>query len=191
MDKTLAIAVAVLVIGMALIVNGLSKAGITGYATAWGSVNLTVTSSTAITLITDTVDLGQLVSGTSNDTVGDQASDPLPFKIRNDGNIPINISIQATNLFTTAPNPSIYFQARCQNTTEWNCANGTVPYRNASILRFTDIPASGSPRVFIANLTSADAYDQAKLDINVTVPAEESAGAKGGTVTFTSTACLC
>ncbi len=198
MDRMLTIAVAVLVIGAALVVNGLSKIGATGYASiAWGKVNITVRNTTDITLTVASVDLGQLGEGETNNTIGDQASDPAPFSIRNDGNIPINISLQGTSLFIQTPNPTANFQARCGNVTaEWNCTGGTYDYntsayRNASILSFTDIPASGSPRVFIANLTHRSAYDEAKLDISVTVPSEELGGIKGSTITFTSSACMC
>ncbi len=152
-----------------------------GKTNATNMLAFTIQTSTAIALPTNKIDFMMLEEGASNDTVGNNASDPAPFRVRNDGNVPINISIQATSLFDSAPNPSPYFQARCTNSSEWSCGNGT-----GSIFTFTNIPASGSPGIFIHNLDYIDNVDEAKLDINVSAPLGETAGAKGSTVTFTS-----
>lgn len=150
---------------------------VTGAAT--GVTNVTVGSSTAISLVISNVDFGTMNTNDNNDTTDDN---PAPFILRNDGNLNVNISINATPLWEqdgyNITNES--YRVKCGNTTEWNCTP-------ASINTFTNLPIDQNPILIIHNLTYQNIMDEAEVEVNVTVPPAEPDGNKGSTVTFTAT----
>ena len=142
-----------------------------------GAANVTISSSTGISLVVDNVSFGGLPAGGFNDTTDNS---PPPFRLRNDGNVAINISVVVSNLWSNASSPTTYYQGRCGNyTTELNCTsvNDTVA--------FTNLPTSATK--FIGNLLYAVANDELEFEINITVPDDEPVGYKNSTVTFTAT----
>lgn len=152
---------------------------ITGFAA--GTTTVTVATSTAITLPVSTVAFGTMSSGETNDTKDDA---PPPFQVQNDGNVPVNISIRATNLFSSAnPNPTAFFRYACGNiTTEFNCTP-------LSQLTYANIPANTSTAALaVFNLTYEDTKDLVEIDINVTIASNETAGAKSSSVSIEAVA---
>ncbi|MFH0829752.1 MAG: DUF2341 domain-containing protein [Candidatus Aenigmatarchaeota archaeon] len=140
----------------------------------------TVQSSILITLTTDTVAFGNMSTGTVNDTADDK---PLPFEIRNDGNIKANITINATNMFTISPNPSSAYRAAANTSTE-----GTTYNTLCTNTSWFYMPVSGgTPPQFICFLDWLNATDQIETEIAIAVPNSEPSGAKTSTVTFIAT----
>jgi len=163
-------------LGLILIGYGLTSPAITGMAT--GTTTATVTSGTSISMVTSTVALGDMAINTWNDT-----SDGVPagFKVRNDGNVNLNISLNSSDdLWDTAANPTANYTAKCtNNTAEWNCTAG-------SAITYTNVPTAVT--VFIYNMSFDTTVDEAVVDINVTVPSAETPGAKSSVITFTGSA---
>jgi len=147
---------------------------ITGAAT--GTTNVTVATTTTISLPVNTIDFGTMYTYDTNDT---SDGSPPPFQVQNDGNVNVNITVSATSLWsmTGYTNNTDHYQGKCRSYDVGSCGSG-------SITTYTNL--SDSAVVFIANMPYAAANDTAYFDINVTVPPEEQAGAKSSTVTFTA-----
>ncbi len=145
-------------------------------STPTGIANVTVSSTTYISLPVATIDFGTLDNNANNNTINDS---PAPFQLQNDGTVDVNVTVGATNLFSTSTNPSNAYQFAC-GTGELACPTG-------SVTTFTNMPATGSPVLVVADLPFTDSGDQIEIDINVTVPNDEPAGVKGSTVTFVAT----
>ena len=157
----------------AVILNTASPAGF-----ATGTVYINVSCATTLTMMNNNVSFGTQTAGTTNDTTDNI---PLPFRLRNDGNVAINITLTAnSSLFSNeAPSPNIYFQAACGNVTEErNCSTAET---NA----WSDIPLTPTTVLKVVNLSFTNTVDEIEIDINVTVPSNVSAGAKSATLTFT------
>lgn len=133
----------------------------------------------SITLIVNTVNFGTLYpTNTSNTT----ANNPPPFVIQNDGSVDVNITTEATNLWSAISNPSIYYQFQ----SALNETN-SVPDPNTDLVTvWTNIPLTASPVKFATRLNSSNENDELKGHINITVPSDEPAGDRTSTVTFTA-----
>ncbi len=164
--------------------NYFPKANITNNDTLYYDVapefqnaNTTVTlnsPSISISLSNSPVSFGSMSIGQSDDTTDNS---PLPFVIQNDGNADVNVTIEATDLWSTSANPTSNYQFRCGNTGEASCASG-------SVTSFTNIPASGNPTLAIAYLAYTDASDTNEAEIRIVAPSSEPPGPKSSTVTF-------
>jgi hypothetical protein len=142
-----------------------------------GIMNFSVLPTVSITLIRNSVDFGTMTQSQTNDTSDNV---PLPFEIRNDGNVKVNITVNATDLWSTATNPSQYYKAAANASTEG------ITYNTACTLtNYTNMPSVQT--LFMCFLDWLDASDQAVLELNVTVPIDEGAGAKNSTVTILAT----
>jgi len=152
--------------------------GLTGQAT--GVTNVTVYTTSAISTVLDNVYLGNLTIGDSNSTQNGTINDG--FQVQNDGNVPLNISMSATNLFSSAANPSSYYLFLVSD-----AGNGTnnesVWIESGTILVWTNVPATNTQ--IIEALNDSEGWDIVEVDINITVPVSETAGLKESTVTFT------
>ena len=135
----------------------------------------------AIALTTNTVNFQSLGIGQTNDT-SDGA--PAPFTIQNQGNsfIEINISAIGTDLFTQSAIPSNAFQFKARNTVPPE-GTGQIINTTRSIITYTNVARTNQTVLAGFNYTSpASSVD---IDINVTVPADESSGAKGTSLLLT------
>ena len=166
----------VMMLGMILIAYGLTSSAITGMVT--GTTSVTVLSASSISMVTSTVAFGDMAINTWNDTADDK---PAPFKVRNDGTINLNVSINASDLWTTSANPSGNYTAMCGDTGEWSCSAG-------SITTYTEVTDDVTNTVFISDLSWLDTEDEAELDVNITCPPEETSGSRSSTITFTGSA---
>ena len=149
---------------------------ITGFVT--GTVFVNISCTVTVTMVNNNVSFGLQAASTSNDTVDNI---PLPFYIRNDGNVMINITMTAnSSIFNDAfQTASPYFQANCGNVTlERNCTSGDTS-------GWFNIPITPTTTQVLTNLQSGDTVDEAEVDINITVPSNTSAGGKSAQITFT------
>ena len=152
------------------------------------TINLTVrcqvttAQDTTISMVKSTVSFESMAINDFNNTDDDY---PNPFVIRNDGNVNVNITIEATNLFSTDANPTQNYQ--------WNSTmNETSSLQNniagENLFGYNNMPAFGAPTKCIGQLKDADANDQATININITIPSVETGGNKTSTVTFVASA---
>ena len=151
----------------------------TVYAAA-GTTTANVTTSVTITLPTSTVAFGNIPTGGTNGTAAD---DPAPFTVQNDGSTKVNVTVGASDLWTGTGggNPSTNYQFATNTSGEGTCYDA-----GNSTTTLTNMPATGSPTLAIGYLNYTDSCDLAEVEIKITAPADEPAGSKSSTVTFTA-----
>ena len=178
------------------------KAGplVTGFISATATVN--VSDTVAISMVRSVVSFGNQTLSASNETSSAGLSNtPLPFTVQNDGNLWTNVTISATDLFSSAEadNPTYYYRLNSSLTGgEASTLNGTCALGGASCANGTggsynitwiNVPETGeASSLIIAGMNYANASDLVAVNINMTVPSVESAGNKTSTVTFLGTA---
>lgn len=153
----------------------------TGYGSFSGVGNFTIDSYLAVSMLTDTVAFGSVTAGNNYSTV---FGTPGPFRMENIGNIFFNVSLNASPFFEAVPMNSSYYMFRIrENSTETGALNLTLSYayNNWSGMNYT------SSLFHVAELNWRDAFDEYVTDINISVPTNESFGAKSSTVTYTVT----
>ena len=190
--RLVALAVVLAIIAGAA-VNLVSLHGVPITGNAAGFVYVNVSCTTSITLVNNTLTFGSMATGTTNDTTD---TFPPPFYVRNDGNVEVNISIRATSLFSASnPNPTSFFTFRCGNvSTEFNCTCPagyntsqctTFDQLNGSQLQWARITLNSTTAALAArNLSYIDTNDEVEIEINVSIPGNESAGGKSSVVSI-------
>ncbi|MBI5804076.1 right-handed parallel beta-helix repeat-containing protein, partial [Candidatus Pacearchaeota archaeon] len=143
------------------------------------SRNISIQALVDVILQRSSVDFGGIGILGTNDTTDDS---PLPFLIENSGNSFVNISINSSNLWNSAGNPSRYYQFKVDNNTAENYSFSQL----LSVTTFTNMPPLTPSQLAIALLNYTDATDSAEIDINVSVPPSEGSGVKSSTVYFTA-----
>jgi len=135
-----------------------------------------VSSLVDLTLPNNSVNFGSMQIGEINDTID---NNPYPLVIENLGNVWVNISLNASSLWS-APNlnPTNYFTFKIDNTTELGSFNWS-----SSRITFTTVPNSTNALLAILNFSWLDSHDSAEIDLNVTVPFE-SPGPRNSTINF-------
>ncbi len=155
-----------------------------------GTVSASVQATVDIFLKNATVNFGAVQVGASYDTSVNY-SNASQFLVRNDGSVKVNITITATRLWTSVCSPSgLRFNltnATGNTSVPTNCANyNQNTWDSTPISDAGPCFHPGSPGANICNLNFTDANDYARVDIQITVPTGEAAGAKTSTVTFTA-----
>jgi len=144
---------------------------------AWASTRkFEVQSLVAFSIVNDTLLFGSLNPNDRKNTTDGSIG---PFNITNDGNVFLNITLNATNIWERTANPTVNYQYKVANSTSepgafaWGKSNTSWAY----------IPSiSGMAVVGYLNWTNEG--DMASLDIHLTVPSDEPAGAKTSTINF-------
>lgn len=138
--------------------------------------NFTVESLLSLVLLNVTVNFTDAALGTQNDTDDNL---PYPFRLENNGNLPINISISSTRLFisgtTDYPTDKYRFKVRANEADSFNTSASNLSYIN-----FTPSPLG----INIRDLNWTNLSDDVLVDVNITVPMDEPAGTRNATVTF-------
>lgn len=153
-----------------------------------GTVSASVQSTVDIFLKNATVNFGAVQVGASYDTSVNY-SNASQFLVRNDGSVRVNITVQSTALWTSIS------QTVGSSAFRWNATNATGNTSMAGAcassqntwytMRLSgDAAPAGTGELCYLNFS--DANDYARVDIQITVPTGESAGAKTATVTFTA-----
>ena len=153
---------------------------LTGFATS-DTGNTTLTVSTEASCTTENDDLVAFGSLARDQTNQSEGANNDYILIENDGNVPINVTVNATDATTylwdvaTYNPPNINWRISCHAAQTGSCLTNDDNY--------TNIPG---PLVvqMVYNLSSPDTTDNATIGINVTVPSDEPSGAKTGQVTF-------
>jgi hypothetical protein len=157
-------------------VSYISSNSITGHATSnvTGTTSVTVDSETSCTAVDSTIAFGTLARGVVNDS--EEQSDFIT--IENNGNAIINVTAYMTeDLWDVASNqaPNANWRIHCNSVQDGGSTTCTGSYGN--------IPTSDG--IVLSNLlVPADATDLLTVGVNITVPNDETAGAKTGTIKF-------
>ncbi len=151
---------------------------VSGLAT--GTATVSVNELVSMSLQQATVDFGDLVQGGENNTTDDK---PSPFKVRNDGNTLLDVSVRATSFVfsgTGAGNNTNKFQFMAGNVSgesnAFSWGNSITSFTN-----FTDVNQK-----VIASLNYSDSADEAETEIQIRVPSDEGLGNKSADVIFTA-----
>ncbi len=136
------------------------------WADSW---NFSIQPYVALFFVNNTVDFGSADTDSTNDTTDD---DPLPFLIRNDGNVFADIINASANqsFFTSSLTQDSDFQIKVDNTTELFSFNWTGSA--ADWINLTTV------RTIIDYFNWRDTNDTVEVEVKVHVPVDESPGEK-------------
>jgi len=138
--------------------------------------NFTIESYKAITLVDDTSSFGTMSLGEVNDTTN---NNPAPLRIRNDGNLFVNITLNATALWSSssASLGTSYYQFRADNVTAeigaFSWSSSTTSWANMQ----------SSQTSIIKELNYNNSIDEAEIELRVEVPLDEPSDSKTSTIT--------
>ena len=143
-----------------------------------------------ISLPTDYIDFGfKNVSYTPvyQDNTTDDS--PAPFVIQNDGNALVNITINASDLWTSVSGASDYYKFKVDNVSGEEGAFDWA-HSNTSWAQMPNASWEPSPNVILPVIISELNYsadkDSAEIDIHIQVPPNEWPGLRKSTIYFTS-----
>ncbi len=141
-----------------------------------GENNFTVDSLISFSLPTSTIEWG---SQAPNQEITTADGTPAPMRGENTGNILLNVSINATQLFNgTALNNSAYqFMIRENLTSSYNLTLSAGNWTNMS-KRLHSV-------VHVVRLNWQNVNDDFLFDLNLTIPSDERAGTKTSIIDFT------
>ena len=148
----------------------------TGFVTEQsGTTNATVTASAILTMYIDAIDFESI---NVNQTLNASSLDKY-FEMRNDGNANINITTNATALWTRQTTTSDKYRFRCYADAENACPSGSAD-------SWTEMPISDTAVPVVANMAWNETSDVfADVDIETTAPTDEPAGGRSSNVYFT------
>ena len=138
--------------------------------------NISVAEYVSMRLINDTVVFGELQINNEKNTT---TNNPYPLLMENNGNVFLNISVNATPLWLTQIGTSSFYKFMAGNTSEVHSFN-----YSKSVNTFTNMPLITAAIVGIADLNYSDATDTAELELEVTVPSAEYPGNKSSHITL-------
>mgnify|MGYP001582306603 CR=1 FL=1 len=156
---------------------------VTGAPTGLASVS--VQDAVQIILIVNTVNFGNVTVGDSKNTT---TNSPLPFLLRNDGTVMVNVSISretsSSALFsgTGGGDNTSSFQFKPAVAGEGVSADPTC-----SLLNWANVPGL-TPLVFLCKFNYANTNDEAEVELLINVPADEPSGYKSESLVFTASA---
>ena len=139
--------------------------------------NFTIDSLNVISLPISLVQFGTMANNQTNDT---SDNNPMPFLLKNDGNIFVDIAVNGSNLWNKAPNPSKYFTYKIRQNESGAFINTTAT------MNYTNMPLTSS-QVDIPSFAFVNGSRGAYIDINITVPSGEYGGTKTTLVSLTAT----
>lgn len=131
-----------------------------------------------VSLPNDEISFGSLDYLASNDT---SDNSPAPLTIKNDGNVKINISASASQMWDVKDNDSEYYKVKVDNRSGFSNAFKWI----SSAFDWLNMSITG--QVFlIDSLEYHDSQDSAEIDIYLEVPPNEGPGLKNSTIVFES-----
>ena len=163
--------------------------GLISQPTQSGEANVTLPAEVAIELVNSSVDFGDLSVGESNATSGLNAGGPLPLALRNIGSVDVNVSMSMLSsdyLWEMQTGTSEYFKFNATS----NGSTYALWYGGSDDPDgLTQVPAapgwpSTDPANVVYNLSQENGYNVLNVNINITAPSGEPAGAKGATLRF-------
>ncbi|MEM5798331.1 MAG: hypothetical protein QXG26_02945 [Candidatus Aenigmatarchaeota archaeon] len=177
------VAIVISLVSIATTLNIASRIPITLTGGISGTTQVSVATAITITLPVSTVNFGSMSLNAEDDTTDNS---PGPFIVQNDGSVCVNVTVNATQLWsgTGATGTSTYYRFK----SECNEADCVPDPDNDLVTSWTNMPINDDATKLVDRLRYTDSQDTVKAHIYLKVPADESAGSKSSTVTFTSEA---
>jgi len=138
--------------------------------------NFTIDSIALIDLIVNSTSFGDAVPGVSNDTTD---FSPSPLVIRNLGNVLVNVTINATQFFTSAALNTAYYR--------FSAADNETGSINTGCSQSSFANMQATPSNAVCNLTYNDSNDEARIHLAILVPNDEPPGTKRSDIQFIPT----
>jgi hypothetical protein len=133
--------------------------------------NFTIPSVLDFVLIANNTDFGGMGANDNNDTLDNS---PAPFVGRNNGNVMVNATINATAIFSSVALNTSYFQYLAANNESGSIASACSQTSFANM--------DSNLRNLFCNLSHYDANDEVRIDLNITIPAAEGPGEKASII---------
>ena len=131
-----------------------------------------------ISLPVSAIDFGSISYLALNDTLDDS---PLPLVIRNDGNCRVNVSVNASQLWSTVSGTSDKYRFKIDNKSGEEGAFDWL----SSLTSWTNMSIT-SAVIGISGFNYSDSVDSAEVDISIEVPSNEPPAARSSLIVFTS-----
>ena len=143
---------------------------------SWSSDwSFNISSEVSISMIVDEIYFGNLAIGESNSTEEGLA----PFRLENNGTVLVNVSVNASLLWTSETSDSEYYQFKVGNVSG---EEGSFDWAG-SITSWFNMPLTAYV-VAVNELNYSDDSDSVEVGINMTVPSGESPGMKSSSIVF-------
>ncbi len=199
--------IAFIAIGLSLfsLLLSLNKLEVTGAAsTGAGYTNVTVIEATDISIVRAQINFTDANPGDTRDShESDHVNqctidNECGINITNDGSVDINITLENTDdLFESATlDQSIHYLYNItlgDNSTDYTAVDCSTGGSRGLQFNGTNgdsgwraFPPQGGSEVAICGLNSTDGHDSVQVDVNITIPGDEAAGIKSGTITFSA-----
>jgi hypothetical protein len=128
----------------------------------------------AVKLLESLVNFGNMVPGDANDT---ESSVLNPLKIENNGTVYVNVSVNASSLWSTVVTNSSYYRFKVDNVSGEEGAFNWL----TSLVDWFNVPFTGYV-TSIDYLNYSDDKDSAEVDIAIEVPPSEDPGVKNSNI---------
>jgi hypothetical protein len=204
----LVVAVVVSLAGTFYSLRRLDSLSTTGFATSTGTAQVNITSLASLVFTVNSIDFGignvnTTGGGINNCTLYANKSGaagfksancanfattmPVPFIIENDGNLPLNVTLNASKNATefigggSATHAYPQFQYLVDDNETGSCPAGLGP------LGFTDVNKSGPGTLVCQNFDYQAANDTLVIGVRILIPDDAASGFKTATFTATGT----
>jgi len=164
------------------VVPGVRPVPVTGFVQGWWNATATATVGSEANI---RLDVASVAFGTKAPNDKDDTADntPPPFKLNNNGSVAVNVSVGVYGtggLWATRTSGDGNFSFNVSNAT-----TGSV-YLNARAVyvNMKNSTAGGNTDWVVYNLSFENTKDTIDINLNITVPADEPAGAKTCVVKF-------
>ena len=134
-----------------------------------------ISAEVSIIMLVDDVYFRDLMVGESDSTEEELA----PFNLENNGNVFVNVSINASSLWDSETNDSEYYRFKVDNVSGEEGAFGWIESQTS----WFNMPLTAFV-IAVSELNYSDIADSVEVDINVTVPINEDPGSKSSSVVF-------
>ena len=139
--------------------------------------NFTVKSVVGLELVVNATSFGAMANNQNDDTTD---NNPNPLVARNTGNVLLNVSLNATSLFTSIALNTHYYQFKAGENKSDSYVIGCSQHASFNNM-------SSSPKTIFCNMSYENISDQAALHLNITIPPAEGAGVKSSVIEVTYT----
>ena len=140
--------------------------------------NFTIASVGDLAFLINATGFRNMSLGENNDTTDDS---PTPFVVRNTGNVLLNVTVNASALFSSVAMDTLYYRFMADDN-----ESGPSDSYDTTCSQTAFANMNTSSKIIFCNMSYEDANDEGEIELNVTVPNDEPAGTKTSTIKIIS-----